>query len=88
MGFHVIRLINYKGSFMCFKRDVILFLAGALALHSAFNILFKYSGVSPVKMYGNLVNIPALLISGMGCIALLWWADKLSKEKTSFWKWW
>lgn len=70
------------------KRDFMIFIAGGLALHSTINLLFKYSGMSPVKMYNNLVNIPALLISATGCIALLWGADKLSKEKTSFWKWW
>ncbi|GEM_PF-2378389 len=73
---------------MCSKRDFMIFVAGGLALHSAINLLFKYSGLSPIKMYGYLVNIPALLISATSCIALLWWADKLSKEKTSFWKWW
>lgn len=73
---------------MCLKRDTTLFAAGALALHCAINLLFKYSGVSPVKMYGYLINSQALFISATSCVALLWWADKLSKEKTSFWKWW
>jgi len=73
---------------MCSKRDFIIFSAGALALYGSFNLLFKYSGLSPVKMYGYLVNNTAILISLPGCIALLWWADKLSKEKSSFFKWW
>lgn len=70
------------------KRDFMLFLAGALALHGVFNLLFQYSGVSPLKMYRYLVNTPAIIVSLTSCIALLWSADKLSKEKSSFWKWW
>jgi hypothetical protein len=70
------------------KRDFMIFVAGALALHGFVNLLFKYSGLSPVKMYGYLVNPTAILISVTGCIVLLWWADKLGKPQASFWKWW
>ena len=70
------------------QRDFMIFVAGGLALHGFVSLLFKYSGVSPIKMYGYIINNTTLLFSVVTCILLLWRADKLSKEKTSFWKWW
>jgi hypothetical protein len=77
---------------MCSKRDAIIFLAGALAFHTLTHLALMYSRLLPFKMYGIPVTVGlnnfAVLFGTIGTIALLWWADKLSKEKSSFFKWW
>ena len=53
------------------QRDFMIFVAGGLALHGFVSLLFKYSGVSPIKMYGYIINNTTLLFSVVTCILFI-----------------
>jgi hypothetical protein len=77
---------------MCSKRDTILFLAGALGFYTLTHLALMYSRLLPFRIYGIPVTVGlnnfSVLFGAIGTMALLWWANNLAKQKSSFWKWW
>lgn len=66
---------------MCSKRDMVIFAAGALALHTISHLTLQFSHILPLKMFGftltSDLNMYAIGGSAVITIALLWWASKL-----------
>lgn len=66
---------------MCSKRDIVIFLAGAMAFHTISHIFLAYMGLLPLVVWSiNLtvqLNRYIVAASGIITLALLWWAHKL-----------
>ncbi|MCL4361780.1 hypothetical protein M1446_05495 [Candidatus Dependentiae bacterium] len=65
------------------KRDVVVFLAGAAALHTLSHLLISFTHILPLELYGIVwtqqLNLWTIVISGLITVALLYWAANLKK---------
>ena len=64
----------------CTKKHVLIFLAGAAALHTLSHILFAFSGKLPMHVWGmdwtQGYNVVAIVVSAVITAGLLFWASK------------
>lgn len=63
------------------KRDAVIFLAGAAALHTVSHAMLYHAGILPLKFYTVVLteqlNLYAIVGGSLLTIALLWWASRL-----------
>lgn len=65
---------------MITKRDVLIFLAGAMAFHTLSHLVLAVSGILPFTFF-NIVwtqnkNTLAIVLNAIITFGLLWWAGK------------
>ncbi len=60
------------------KKDSLIFLAGAMTLHTLSHLMIHFANVLPLKFYGIVLtysfNFYVIIFSTVITIALLWWA--------------
>lgn len=66
-------------------RDIIIFIAGAMFLHTLSHIFFPFFINLPLDLkfmvFTSPMNNWTIIISAIITVALLWWANRLSKPK-------
>lgn len=63
------------------KKEIIIFFAGAAALHTINHLFIQYAGVLPLNFFSitltEQLNMVAIIASGLLTAVLLWWASRL-----------
>ena len=73
--------------YMCTKKEVLIFLAGAEAFHTLGHIVLSTSGLLPLHIawlpwtFTPQLNIAAIAVNALITISLLYWASTLKTKK-------
>lgn len=60
------------------KRDILMFLAGAMVFHTVSHIFLPVLGLLPMQVFSFVltyqVNVVIIIMSALVSVGLLWWA--------------